>query len=226
MIPAPSYEHIDNLLNLESFSVGHGFASGFPSKTRTVGFILFDQNFDRSPIKDVMSNLDMLNLHSGTDIHFFLCGISQYGSNDEHAKEVGTLNGVSVYHNAKSVHSFIRAFAEQIPRWNYEYGCELILVDVKENEGRRSLNFETAVFFKIEQLIKVGVIGRPSDLLGKLIKFSRESKLSSASDFREELRRLFGINWLKGLILALFPKAVGKLARAEAALWGGSALPD
>lgn len=206
--------------------MGHGFASGFPSKTQTVGFIIFDQNFDRSPVKDVLANLDMLNLHSGTDIHFFLCGISQYGPNDGHAKEVGTLNGVSVYHNARSVHSFISAIENEVPGWHYDYGCELILVDVVEVNGRRSLNFKSAVFFKIEELIKVGIIERPSDLLGKLVKFARESKLSSASAFREELRRLFGINWLKGLILALFPKAVGKLARAEAALGGGSAVPE
>lgn len=226
MIPAPSYQHIENLLNQENFSVGHGYASGFPSKTRTVGFILFDQNFDRPPIKDLLGNLDMINLHSGTDIHFFLCGISKYGPNDEHAKEVGKINGVSVYHNAQSVYSFIDAFAKNIPGWNYEYGCELILVDVKEAGGRRCLNFDSQVFFKIEEIINIGVVERPSEFLGKLVKFAREGKLTSAFAFREELRRLFGINWLKGLILALFPKAVRNLAQAEAVLGGGSAIRE
>jgi len=91
---------------------------------------------------------------------------------------------------------------------------------------RRKLDFSSAVFFKIEELIKVGIIERPSELLGKLVKFARDGKFANAVAFREELRRSFGINWLKGLILAMFPKSVGKLARTQAALGGGAALPE
>jgi len=100
MIPAPSYEQIDRILNEESFELGHGFAEGLPSSVKTVGFILFDQNFGRMSIKDVIGNLDMLNLHSGTDIHFYLCGVSKFGPNDNGAREIGTLDGVPMYHNA------------------------------------------------------------------------------------------------------------------------------
>lgn len=226
MIPAPSYDQIDKILNKESFRLGHGFALGVPSKTKTVGFILFDQSFGRNSIKDLVENLDILDIHSGVDIHFFLCGVSKYGPNDSGAREIGELNGVTLYHNAQAAYSFVKAFEREIPGWNYDLGFELVLVDVLEKENRKTLDFRSSVFFKVEELIKVGIIERPSDLLGKLVKFAREGKFSNAAAFRDELRRVFGINWLKGLILAMFPKSVGKLARTEAALGGGASLPE
>lgn len=226
MIPAPSYDQIDRILNEENFKLGQHFAEGVPRKTRTVGFIIFDQNFGRNSIKDLVGNLDMINLHSGTDIHFFLCGISKFGSNDPGARELGEMNGVRLYHNAKAAYSFVKAFEREIPGWNYDLGFELVLVDVVENNNNRRLDFTSAVFFKVEELIKVGIVDRPSDLLGKLVKFAREGKFANAASFRDELRRAFGMNWLKGLILAMFPKSVGKLARTEAALGGGASLPE
>jgi hypothetical protein len=226
MIPAPSYDHIDQILNEESFKLDHGFAQGLPAKTQTVGFILFDQSYSRESIQDIIGNLDMLNIHSGTDIHFFLCGVSRYGPNESGARELGELDGATLYHNANTAYSFVRAFEREIPGWEYDLGFELVLVDVVEEGGNKKLNFASAVYFKVEELIKVGVVERPSDLLGKLVKFARQGDYENAAAFREELRRLFGINWLKGLLLAMFPKAAGKLARAEAALGGGSPLPD
>lgn len=226
MIPAPSYDQMDKILNEETFKLGRGFAEGVPRKTRTVGFILFDQNFGRNSIKDLVGNLDMLNLHSGTDIHFFLCGVSKFGPNNSGAQELGKLNGVTLYHNAKAVYSFVTAFEREIRDWTYDLGFELVLVDVSESGNNRQLDFSSAVFFKVEELIKVGIIDRPSDLLGKLVKFAREGNFENAAAFREELKRVFGMNWLKGLILAMFPKSVGKLARTHAALGGGASLPE
>jgi hypothetical protein len=226
MIPAPSYDQIDRVLNEESFRFGDGYALGLPKTTRTVGFILLDQNFGRNSIQDLVGNLDMLNIHSGTDIHFFLCGVSKYGPNNGGARELGSLDGVALYHNAEAAYSFVSAFQREITGWSYDLGFELVLVDVEESKAGRKLNFASAVFFKVEELIKVGIIERPSDLLGKLVKFSRDGKLSNAAAFRDELKRIFGVNWLKGLILAMFPKSVGKLARTRAALGGSSTLPE
>lgn len=226
MIPAASYKHIDNILNEESFKIGSGFASGLPENSRTVGFILFDQNFGQASITDVVGNLDMLNIHSGSYIHFFLCGVSKFGPNEPGARELGELDGVNLYHNAAALFSFVDAFEKEIPGWKYDLGFELVLVDVVEEMGRKRLNFSSSVYFKVDELIKVGIIERPSDLFGKLVKFSREGKLSNATAFRDELRRAFGVNWLKAMILAMFPKSVGKLTRTEAALGGGASLPD
>jgi len=225
MIPAPSYNQIDKILNEESFRLGGGIVPGVPRKTRTVGFILFDQSFNRDSIEDFVGNLDMINIHSGTHIHFFLCGVSKYGSNGGGARELGKLNGVVLYHNAEAAHSFVEAFEHNIPGWNYDLGFELVLVDVIENDLHKELDFNSSVFFKIEELIKVGVIDRPSDLFAKIVKFTRQGKFKNAAAFRDELRSLFGINWLKGLIFAMFPESVGRLARTEAALGGSASLP-
>ncbi|WP_043948368.1 hypothetical protein [Candidatus Phaeomarinobacter ectocarpi] len=226
MIAAPSYDHIDRILNEEELTSGRRFSLGIPKETGTVGFILFDQNFSRYPITDLVANLDMLHIYSGTDIHFFLCGVSQFGPSESGARELGELNGVTLYHNAEAAYSFVKAFEREIPGWNYDLGFELVLVDVVENNHIRTLDFNSSVFFKVEELIKVGIIERPSELFNKLVKFARDGNLSNAAAFRDELERVFGINWLKGLILAMFPKSVGRLARTKAVLGGSASLPE
>ena len=225
MVPAPSFEHLERLLNEETIQLEHGFAEGIPRETKTVGFIVFDQNFSRSPIRDLVENLDMLHRHSGTHMHFFLCGVSKFGPNDRTARELGKLNGVPLYHSASAAGSFITAFEREIPNWRYNLGFDLILVDVAETDGGRRLDYSSAVYFRIEELIKQGIIDRPSELLGKLVKFVRDSGVENAAGFKDELKSVFETNWLKALILAMFPKHVGKLARAEAVLGGGAAVP-
>ena len=226
MIPAPSFDHIDKILNQETFEVDHRISMGLPLTTKTVGFIIFDQDYCRGPIRDLIQNLDMLNLKSGNDMHFFLCGVSKYGKSEKGAKKLGEIDGVRLYHNARASYSFIEAFKREISGWSYSMGLDILLIDVVENDNRRTLNFSTAVCFKIEELITRKIIERPSELLDKLVNFVQEGKVVNATQFRDELRSKFGINWLKELILAMFPKHVGKIVRAEVILFGGAATRD
>jgi hypothetical protein len=115
MIPAPSYKYIESLLNEDSFQVGNGFAFGISRDRNVVGFIFFDQNFKREPISDFIENIDMMNEYSGKFIHFFLPGVSMYGTNEgDVSKEIGTLKGVTLYHNAKAFWSFKDPFEDNI----------------------------------------------------------------------------------------------------------------
>ena len=93
MIPAAFFAHIDGLLNNEQVQLQSGIAEGFPLKTRTVESLVFDQNYVRGPIRDLVGNLDMLNVHSRTYLHFFLDGVSRYGANEEGAKDFGEMGG-------------------------------------------------------------------------------------------------------------------------------------
>ncbi len=226
MIPAPTYDQINRILNETRFELDLGTATSIPSTARTVGFILFDQNFDRYSISDFVRNLDTLHVRSGTSIHFFLCGVSMYGGNEPGARKLGELDGAELYHNAKAAHSFVAAFEQKVPGWNYDLGFELLLVDVVEEVGRKDLDFSSAVYFKVDELLKLGIIERPTQLFGKLVKFSLEGKFINAAAFRHELRSVFGGNWVKGLVLAMFPKSIRKLARAEAVLGGAAAVSD
>ena len=180
MIPTASFDQIDGLLNNEQVQLQSGIAEGFPLKTRTVGFLVFDQNYVRGPIRDLVGNLDMLNVHSGTYMHFFLCGVSRYGANEGGAKDLGEVGGVPLYHNAQARYSFIEAFECGIPGWHHQMGFDLVLVDVKEDGAQRVLDFSKAIYFRVDELIKQNVVERPSDLLGKLIKFAREGRLTGA----------------------------------------------
>jgi len=191
MMPAPSFSNIDSLLNDESFELGQGIVDGFPVETRTVGFLIFDQNYSRSPIQDLVGNLDMLNIHSGTHMHFFLCGVSKFGKSEEEGRHLGEMGGVSLYHNARATSSFIEAFERMIPGRRYSLGFDLILVDVTEEGGQRKLDFSNTAYFRVEELIKQKIIDRPSELLGKLIKFAREGGIANAAEMRDELAVLF-----------------------------------
>ena len=66
MVPAPSYEHIDLVLNSDSFKVGGGYAHGIGRDRKLVAFVFFDQNFARPPVDDFVQNIELMNRHSGT----------------------------------------------------------------------------------------------------------------------------------------------------------------
>ena len=205
--------------------MGHGHARGIPFDHKVVGFIFFDQNIQRPAASDFLANLSLLNEHSGQVIHFFLPGVSLYGPNDgDHAVQIGTLDGANAFHNTKAFISFKRQFENELPQWRYDLGVELVMIDVVETSGIRMLDFNSAVFFKVEEFIKLEIVDRTTELLTKIIKFQRESSLDTARDTKLALQAQFGINWFKGLVLAMFPKAIRDLARAQAVLGGGSAI--
>jgi hypothetical protein len=218
---------MDEILNADSFDLDYYEVAGVPSDRNLIGFVLFDQNFSRDPISDFLSNIDMLNTYSGKYVHFFLCGVSFYGSNQyDTSKEIGRIGGKFIYHNSGAAMSFVTAFQDNISSWEYDFGVELILIDVVSVDGRRRLDFDSAIYFKVEELIKLKIIDRTSQLLGKLIRLVQTSEVRTSRDFLGHLKGQFGINWFKGLVLALFPKAVGKLARGQAVLGGGAALAE
>lgn len=226
MIPAPHYDNIDQLLNQEDLFMNEGFLKGFPKNSQTVGFIIFDQNFERGPVIDFIKNIDMINQHSGSDFYFFMCGISRFGKNENGARHIGEMDGVPLYHNPQYLQSFINAFQDNIPGWSYNFGLDIILIDIINDGNFKRLDYSSVIFFHIDELINSGIIDRPPQLIGKIIKLSREGRCGNAAAFRNELKLTFGVNWFKGLILALFPAHIGKLARAQAALGGGTPLPE
>ena len=226
MLPAPSYDHMEEILNEESFTLKNGIAEGLPLTTQTVGFILFDQNFQRDPIQDLIANLEMLNSYSGSNLHFFLCGVSKFGKTESGARDLGTINGVQCYHNAEAAVSFAKVFRREIPSWRYNMGLDLIFIDVNERAHRRCLNFSSAVFLNIDEVIKRGIVERPSELIGKLITYVQDGRAANSVDFRKELTGAYRRNWIRAFFLKMFPDHVGELARTEAVLFGGSATLD
>ncbi len=225
MLPAPDYKYIDAILNEAWFDVGHHRAQGIPAGRNVIGFIFFDQSVKRPPVSDFLDNINLLNEHSGSPIHFFLPGVSLYETNEgDHAVALGEIQGTPAYHNAKAFMSFKKEFEERIPQWKYNFGVDIVLVDAIHIDGRRTLDFNSAIFFKVEEFIHLKIVGRTTELLGKIIEFRREEKLATAKDAKLLLEEQFGINWFKGLVLALFPKSLQQMAKAQAVLGGGSAL--
>lgn len=123
MIPAPSYEHVDRILNEDSFDLDQGSCHGIPRDHNVVGFLIFDQNFQRDPINDFIRNIEFLDLRSGRYIHFFPCGVSKHRPNQHDAsKEIGEASNGILYHSASALCTFIKAFEENIPGWTYNIG--------------------------------------------------------------------------------------------------------
>jgi len=192
---------------------------------RTATF--FDQSVKRQPVSDFLDNINLLNENSGSLIHFFLHGVSLYGPNEgDHAMALGEIHGTSAYHNAKAFMSFKKEFEKRIPQWKYNFGVDIVLVDVIKIHGKRTLDFKSAIFSKVDEFIQLKIVDRTTELLGKIIKFRREANLATAKDAKLLLQEEFGINWFKGLVLALFPKSIQQMAKAQAVLGGGSALRD
>jgi hypothetical protein len=225
MIPAPSFEYIDHILNDDFFEVGHHPAKGIKKNNNVVGFVFFDQNFKRAPISDFIENIDLLNKHSGKNIHFFLPGISLYGVNSgEKSKEIGCLNNAPIFHNAKAFNSFRVEFEHRIPSWRYGYGVDIVLIDVVEVDGLRKLDFESAIFFKVEEFIREGIVNKTSELIGKIIKYRTDSGLHRVREIQNAMTSAFREDWIKALILSIFPKSISSLARGQAVLAGGRAV--
>lgn len=225
MVPAPSFEYIERILNDEFFKIGQNYVEGIKTNNNVVGFVFFDQNFKRAPITDFIENIDLLNKHSGKNIHFFLPGISFYGSNaGDKSKEVGSLNKAIIYHNARAFDSFRMEFEHRIPSWKYGYGVDIVLIDVIDVGGVRQLDFESAIFFKVEELIREGIVDKTSELIGKIIKYRTDSGLQRVREIQNAMTSAFKEDWLKAFILSMFPKSISSLARGQAVLAGGRAV--
>lgn len=220
MIPAPYYNDLKVLLNDPSYTIKGCPAPGLPLGVKTIGFILFDQNYERANIKDLLCNLDSLNLHTGFDIHFLLCGASWYGKNDPKAIKIGTIEGASVYHSARAVKSYRDEFSKKIPGFEDKVSFQLVLVDVQGEPGSLSLDFPSGIYFNIDDLIKANVVDTPTDLINKFVEVSRKNNLANAASFREDLKVRNGTNWLKEMVLSIFPPFVERMAKSTSAIEG------
>lgn len=224
MIPAASYDYVYALLNDTSLEINGGFAEPIPQESDFVGFLLFDQNFSRPPSRDFLSNLSLLNENSGRHIHFFLPGVSKYAPNrDDFAKEIPGLD-TPHYHNARAFLSFKDAFEKEIEGWQYDGGVSLILIDVVSKNGIKELNFDSAIYFYVEELIGLKIISATSELLHKIIRLKRDGDVKSAAEIKAVFEKQFGQSWIKALLFSLFPKQVKSIAKGMAVLGGGKAL--
>lgn len=218
MVPAPYYSQISEVLNDPAADLG------IPAKHNVVGFIFFDQNFEKPAISDLLSNLNLLHQESGELIHFFLPGISLYRCNDgESDVPIGKIEGIPAFHNAKSFISFKNEFESRIANWKYRWGLEIVLMDIIAASARRELDFDSAISFRIEEFIRLEIVGNTTEFLTMIIDFRKRNAPKTAKQIKQALREKFGMNWFKELVLSIFPKALSHLARLEAVLEGGSA---
>ena len=223
MIPAATYDQIELLLNETSFQSNVGYIEGIPIINNLVGFIFFDQNFSSKASGDFLKNLHFLSENSGKFIHFFLPGVSKYGSNpDDISVEIPGLNPPH-YHNTRAFLSFRDKFEHHIPNWKFDSGISVVLIDLSKVKGVRILDFDSAIFFDVNQLITHQIVDNTSQLLSKIIRLVRDSELVTAKEIRGAFELQFGKNWMKGLILGLFPKKLKRLTKVSTVLAGGRA---
>lgn len=222
MIPAPSYKSINAMLNNDHIEIGIHPIPGIPKEVKVVCFLVFDQNYGTLSAKDLLSNLDFIHHRSGNSMYFFLCGVSQYGANDKKARSLGKLEGVELYHNAEATESFVKIFKKEIAGYDHQVGLDLILVDIRGDVPNRKLDFNSAIYLNLDTLVELDIIKNPSVIMNSISKFSKDGKLSTAASFRDEMKARAGINWVKEIILSMFPGAVKKLTQTQAALGGPS----
>lgn len=228
MVPAPAFEELTKMLNSDrTIWNDSGPLSVFSDNVKIIGFVFFGQDFEKEPARGVLKNIDLLNEHSGEHIHFLLAGFSRFGPNSDerNAPKVCDLEGVPIYFNPRAFNTFREEFTRRIDGWDFDYGMDLILLNVRREKPVRVLDFGGAIYFKLDEMVKIGVCDNASQILGKITNFMEDNKIDDVDQIRKLFEDGFGRNWIKALILDLFPASIGKLARAKAVLGGGRALP-
>lgn len=217
MIPAPSLDEIAKMLNEDHPWGKSGPLTPIDKKINVLGVLLIPPDTAERNTSNLLHNIELLSKDSGTRFHFLLVGISQYGGD----REVGQLGGRRIFFNEDKFSEFCKDLERKIPRWHYDYTLELLLFDLRGEQPNRSINFESYINFKLSELIEADIFENPAQFLGKIIKLARESNLDSVGDIRGHFQSQFGVNWVKAIILSLFPKSIQKLARVNAVLGGG-----
>lgn len=220
MIPAPALDEIDLMLNEKAPWGVSGPLTRIGEKIRVLGFIFVPPDAADSNVANLLYNINLLHKDSGNNFHFILVGVSQFSGE----RAVGKIDDVNIYYNSGNFSEFRESMEKKLEGWRYDYSLEIVFIDIVGEAPNRSLNFDSAIYFKIDEIVKSGICDNASQFLGKIIKLSRDSKFMSVKDILRFFQSQFGVNWIKALILSAFPRSIQKLARVSAVLGGGRAV--
>ena len=220
MVPAPTYAKILTMLGEARPGEAFGGQLSIPEGNRVLGILFFSENLGHPQVQDIVSNIDSLNHRSGSHIQFLMAGLSR----GDGSKLLFELDGNGIFFNTGDFWNLVDEMQARVAGWQFDFGVDLLLVDIEGQAPGRSLNYRDAIYFKLDELVKQGICVSASQALDRVIQLSRETALFSTRDITAKFQATSRGNWFKAMLLKMFPDSVGRLARIEAVLGGGRAI--
>lgn len=186
MVPTPSYDDLNRMFNEDRPRTPEGFLVTVDEIIDTIAFIFISPDIGDRMISSLSNSIHNLHHDSGRKFHFLLPGISKYSGD----KVVSNIDGWDLYYQTRKFIEFCREFENRIPNWKYDYGIDLILIDLIGRKPDRNLDFDSAEIIKVDQAVRLGLVSSPAQLLGRVIRISSEGAIGAAS-MRTQLEQTY-----------------------------------
>jgi hypothetical protein len=174
--------------------------------------ILFAPPFDNISTTQIIPRLGYLDHRTSKNIHFYLVGYYGYGTEDFYYPDGKSL-GQTKYKDETEIPWYFSQtkFAEFIDEmeqhtsWKYSGGTELIILNEKAD-------FENAIIFKIDSMLKDGALENVSQLFEGLIQHSRINRRTVEKFSIDGIGKQTAEAFVDALI-ELLPKGVKSLTK-------------
>lgn len=217
MVPALAIDSFEELLRNREVPGSRGTRTGWQDSPPVVAILVANLQASDRHSTAIRESFHLLDVLSDKHFHFFCPGVAVFGSN-ERSTSFATIDSENLYFEPRAFANFVGELSSRIRHWKYDFGTDLILVDISP-DGEPM--YDQAMFFHVDAVVDAGLCSSSAQFCGKIASFVRNGDAGTASDIQKLLSEQFGVNWFKAMILGLFPKAVGKLARGVSALGGG-----
>jgi len=164
--------------------------------------------------EEIVPCLNYYHYRSGININFYFSGFGAYWQPDEYLdkEHVGKIEGTTWYFSAKAFNDF-RVSVEQRSSWQYSGEIDLILINANLHPDQKTvnLNFEEAIACNLSEMKRKNTIPSIMGFFETIFKYADEQNGKDPTWGFSDCMGLHGAqSALKGLILGLLPKDLGK----------------
>lgn len=217
MVPALTIEKFEETLRNREVPGSLGTRTGWKDSPPVVAILISNLDATDRHSKAIRENFHLLDILSDKHFHFFCPGVSVFGSKEQ-STSFATIEREDLYFEPRAFATFVREIGNRVSHWKYDFGTDLLLIDIGPDGAPL---YGQSMFFHIDAVVDAGLCNSSAQFCGKIASFVKNGDARSASEIQSLLSEQFGVDWFKAMILGIFPKAVGKLARGVSALGGG-----
>jgi len=169
----------------------------------TICCILLAPKFSKLGFENIVLRFGYLDYRTGEDIHFYCAGYGGYWSKKSVPDMVDI--GVGKYVGGTEIpwafsQKLFATFVDELEKetsWKYSGDSEIIILDPK-------VGFSGCIIFKLDTMIKDGIINNPGELFEALIQHARNHRGVNKFSLKG-IERISGEETVKA-VLALLPK--------------------
>lgn len=140
------------------------------SECKMIG-LLFAQSGSFLAKEEIIPSLEYFHYCSDKNIHFFCGGYSAYANIYLDNKPVVSINGAKWYFSPKEFHTLCRE-VERLTDWKYSGETDLILLNFDDLPQKKIIDFESAILFPLEKMIKENQISSVRSFFEQIFRFA------------------------------------------------------